>query len=347
MGKKSQASLDACEQFDKYLLVSVIIDNYNYGHFLAQAIDSVLAQTYTNIELIVVDDGSTDNSREVIESYGDRLTPIFQKNQGQGAAFNTGIKQAKGELVCFLDSDDYFHPEKVAKVVAVFAQHPEWVQVSHYWAGIDAESKEIDIPQKTLSRGDVKKSLLKYGKYKSALTSALAYRRHVLEQVMPIPLGHTYCADAYLMATVPFYGEVGTIDESLMFYRLHNNNAHNRQSELTHHLEGRKAIASFVNKTAAKVGRVERLNLNNDADYRLFFALQQDSVSLKEIGTILSLIGQESVAIQRNFAETIVRLSWVSICLLFPQERTSVLELGLKKYLRHKLLRQKNISTVN
>ena len=252
-------------------LVTVVIDNYNYGHFLGQAIDSVLAQTYAQIELIVVDDGSTDNSRQVIESYGDRLIAIFQANQGQRAAFNTGIKQAQGEIICLLDSDDYFHPEKIAKVVTAFAHHPEWVQVSHYWSGIDAEGKEIDIPQKTLSRGDVKKALLKYGKYKSALTSALAYRRHVLEQVMPIPLGHTYYADAYLMATVPFYGEVGTIDESLMFYRLHNNNAHNRQSDLTHHLEGRKAIASFVNNTAAKVGIAERLNLNNDADYRLFF----------------------------------------------------------------------------
>ena len=328
-------------------LVSVIIDNYNYGHFLAQAIDSVLAQTYTNIELVVVDDGSTDNSREVIESYGDRLTAIFQTNQGQAAAFNTGIRQATGEIVCLLDSDDYFHPEKIDKVVAAFTQHPQWVQVAHYWLGVDAEGQEIDIPQKTLSQGNVTQSLLKYGKYKSALTSALAYRRHILEQVMPIPLGHTYYADAYLMATVPFYGEVGTIDEPLMFYRLHNNNGHYRQSDLTHHLEGRKAIASFVNDTAAKVGRSARLNLNNDADYRIFSALQQDSVSLWEIGKILVLIGQESLAIERSFSETIVRLLWVTICLLFPQERTSVLKLGFKKYLRHKLFAKKNISTVN
>ena len=72
------------------LCVSIIISNYNYGRFLSAAIDSALAQTYQTVEVIVVDDGSTDNSREVIESYGDRITALFQKNGKQAAALNYG-----------------------------------------------------------------------------------------------------------------------------------------------------------------------------------------------------------------------------------------------------------------
>ena len=93
-------------------LVSVIIGNYNYGRFISEAIESALNQTYKNFELIVVDDGSTDNSREIIESYGDKLTAIFQENGGQGRAFNAGFAVSKGEIICFLDSDDYYYPEK-------------------------------------------------------------------------------------------------------------------------------------------------------------------------------------------------------------------------------------------
>ena len=108
-------------------LVSVIIGNYNYGYFLAEAIESVLQQTYRHFELIVVDDGSTDNSREVIESYGEQVVAIFQPNKGQGEAFNVGITKAQGEIICFLDADDYYHPDKLNKIVSGFCNHPQWV----------------------------------------------------------------------------------------------------------------------------------------------------------------------------------------------------------------------------
>src|ERR1700719_288784 len=87
-------------------LVSIIIPNYNYARYLRIAIDSALAQTYAPVEVIVVDDGSTDNSREVIESYGDRITPIIKTNGGHGSALNAGYAASRGEIVIFLDADD-------------------------------------------------------------------------------------------------------------------------------------------------------------------------------------------------------------------------------------------------
>jgi glycosyltransferase involved in cell wall biosynthesis len=125
--------------FEEKPFVSVIISNYNYACYLAQAIESVLNQTYQNFELIVVDDGSTDNSYKVLESYKDRLTAIFQDNAGQGEAFNAGVAQSQGEIICFLDADDYFHKDKLAKVVAGFLDHPDWVQISHPWISVNRE----------------------------------------------------------------------------------------------------------------------------------------------------------------------------------------------------------------
>ena len=87
-------------------LVSVIIPNYNYAHYLREAIDSALGQTYPHIEIIVVDDGSKDGSDEVIRSYGDRIRSVFQQNKGVSAARNAGVISGSGEYVAFLDADD-------------------------------------------------------------------------------------------------------------------------------------------------------------------------------------------------------------------------------------------------
>src|SRR4051794_6220176 len=86
--------------------VSVIINNYNYSAYLREAIDSALDQTYPHVEVVVVDDGSTDDSREIISKYGTKVIPVLQNNGGQGAAFNSGFAASRGEIVCFLDADD-------------------------------------------------------------------------------------------------------------------------------------------------------------------------------------------------------------------------------------------------
>src|SRR3954451_20463787 len=94
-------------------LVSIVIDNYNYARFLPEAIESALAQTYPDTEVIVVDDGSTDDSREIIASYGSRVRPVLKTNGGQASAFNAGFAASRGDVVLFLDSDDTLFPEAV------------------------------------------------------------------------------------------------------------------------------------------------------------------------------------------------------------------------------------------
>jgi glycosyltransferase involved in cell wall biosynthesis len=94
-------------------LVSIIINNYNYGRFVREAIDSGLNQTYSHKEVIVVDDGSTDDSREIIASYGNGITSVLKENGGQASAFNAGFAVSQGDIICFLDADDIFYLRKL------------------------------------------------------------------------------------------------------------------------------------------------------------------------------------------------------------------------------------------
>jgi glycosyltransferase involved in cell wall biosynthesis len=107
------------------LLVSAVIPTYNYGHFVREAVESALAQTYPHVEVIVVDDGSTDDTRARLDPYMDRIRYIYQDNQGLSAARNTGIRAARGALIALLDSDDTWHPRRLEFQVRYLATDPE------------------------------------------------------------------------------------------------------------------------------------------------------------------------------------------------------------------------------
>ncbi len=105
--------------------VSVIIGTYNHGQYLPSCIDSVLKQSYRNLEIIVIDDGSTDDTKNIIEPYQDRINYRYQENQGRGASRNAGIEQAQYDWIAFLDADDLWVPDKLEKQIAAITEHPE------------------------------------------------------------------------------------------------------------------------------------------------------------------------------------------------------------------------------
>ena len=113
-------SMQPCGAADP--LVSVIINNFNYGRFLSECIKSALDQTYHSVEVVVVDDGSTDNSRNVIHDFAGKVIPVLKANGGQASAFNAGFASSRGGVVCFLDSDDFFAPHKVNVLIAEVAE---------------------------------------------------------------------------------------------------------------------------------------------------------------------------------------------------------------------------------
>src|SRR5436190_9018266 len=104
--------------------VSVVIPTYNYARYLGAAIDSALQQTHAPLEVIVVDDGSTDDTPRLLDGYGDRIRVIRQKNSGVAAARNAGVREARGELIAFLDSDDLWKPRKLELQIARFEADP-------------------------------------------------------------------------------------------------------------------------------------------------------------------------------------------------------------------------------
>ena len=207
-------------------LVSIIINNYNYDRFLAQAIDSALNQTYSNIEVIVVDDGSTDNSRKIIANYGDRIIPIYQENGKQGKAFNSGFSVSKGDIIIFLDSDDLLFSQAVKQIITVWK--PNFAKVHYQLKVVDTKGESLGytLPQGTspLSTGEVWQTLLNLGVYVGTPTSGNALSRRVMEQIFPIPDEYRTTADDYLCYSMPFYGEVGAVQEPLGAYRIHDSN---------------------------------------------------------------------------------------------------------------------------
>ena len=207
-------------------LCSIIINNYNYDRFLAKAIDSALNQTYPHTEVIVVDDGSTDNSRQIIVEYGDRIITILQPNGKQAAAFNNGFAKSKGDIIIFLDSDDYLLPQAATEIVAVW--QPNLAKVHYRLNVVDGrgESLGYSCPQGSspLSTGKVCQILLEKAGYVSTPTSGNALNRQVLTKLFPIPDEYKLTADDYLSFQVPFYGEIVAIEEPLGVYRIHDSN---------------------------------------------------------------------------------------------------------------------------
>lgn len=212
-------------------IVSIIINNYNYGRYLRDAVDSALDQTYPETEIIVVDDGSNDDSREIISSYGDRIFSLLKANGGQGSCFNAGFKKCKGDIIIFLDADDYLAPEAAEKSVEAFSDRVAKI----HWPllKVDKENKPTGevIPSDKLAEGDLKEQLIQYGPSKSGgppaspPTSGNAWSRNFLEKVLPMPeQPFRYGADDYLFVLTPLFGEIKSIHQPLGYYRVHGTN---------------------------------------------------------------------------------------------------------------------------
>ena len=230
-------------------LVSVLIKNYNYELYLKQAIDSVLSQTYTNIEIIVIDDGSTDNSREIIDSYDNQIIKVYKENGGEASVLNAGFSASKGDIICILDSDDFFLPEKVAEVVKVFESSHEigWCFHDLRWVNENAQLLPEISTQRTPSDCDIR-DRLKSGKLPPPLpaSSALSFRRSLLEKIFPLPVAKAIrTSDLYIKYTAAALSKGYFPGKVLAYHRIHDNNAATQRSDINN-LKARKLIYTGI-----------------------------------------------------------------------------------------------------
>lgn len=209
-------------------LASVVINNYNYARFLRDAIDSALAQTHAPLEVVVVDDGSTDGSRDVIETYGNRIVRVFQENGGMASAVNAGFRASRGDVVVFLDSDDLLLPTAVARAVELL-RDAQVVKAHWPLQEIDVAGKQTGgvIPRFPLPEGNVRDLIREHGPMSGngPPTSGNAWSRRFLEQVLPMPEAELrQHADAYLNTLAGLFGVIARVPDPQGRYRVHGRN---------------------------------------------------------------------------------------------------------------------------
>jgi len=206
--------------------VTIIIDTYNHGHLLEEAIESVLSQDFPEdkMEVLVIDDGSLDDTAERVKKFGARLRYFQKPNGGQASAFNFGLAKARGEIIAFLDGDDYWLRDKLRAVVAEFANRPDAGLVYHplreYHTKTDEFRDPIFKPISGFLPSDPKQVIL----FDWMFTSSISFRRGILDQFLPIPETLRIQADGYLCVLAMFLAPVIAIDLPLGIYRVHGNN---------------------------------------------------------------------------------------------------------------------------
>lgn len=208
-------------------LVTALINTYNYARYLPSAIDSVLNQTYPHIEIIVVDDGSTDHTQDVLAHYADRVQAIRTENGGQGHAFNVGIAAARGELLMLLDADDMWLPGKVERMVEFAAMRPYAAMLYHRYQNIDNHGQELGDPQPfPLIDGNYRRKYLRSGgTWWSPIASVLTLHTDHIRKALPFP---TYAvregADTIVTDYCVLTTEIASLPEALTLRRLHGSN---------------------------------------------------------------------------------------------------------------------------
>lgn len=248
--------------------VSVIIPAFNSGRYLAETVNSVLAQTYGCTECIVVDDGSTDNTAAIAKGYGERIRYVYQENAERSAARNTGIAAASGQYLMFLDADDTIAPTKVAEQVAFLEQHQECAAVYSkvQFFRDDAERSHISLDRQTPA-GDILGQLL-YGNF-IAVHSPL-FRRSAIEAAGGFnpALAHNEDWDLFLRLAVSGC-RFGFLDRCHAFCRMHQSNT--SRDEIRMHESKWQVVSAFIQAHAHELqGRqidIQRVLAYHEADF--------------------------------------------------------------------------------
>jgi glycosyltransferase involved in cell wall biosynthesis len=259
--------------------VTILIDTYNHDSFIADAINSVLGQDFevSEREILVVDDGSTDSTPDIVRRFEPQVRLLRKTNGGQASAFNAGIREAQGEIVAFLDGDDYWAKSKLATVTEAFAANPGVGLVGHGLTELfpDGRRRTEWIPRdvcrfRISSVGEARKFRMLRG---FLGTSRMAYRRAILHKIGLVPESLKFEADEYLFTLAGFLTEVLILNQPLTFYRLHGGNLY----QITH---GNDLAARRKYRVIAALAQLLREKLN---DYGIPFEIARTVLECVEV----------------------------------------------------------------
>lgn len=214
-------------------LVSVIVPSYNTARYVPEAVNSILNQTYQNLEVHVIDDGSTDNTREVMQSFTSNPKVIYhyQENRGESGARNTGIRAARGELIALCDADDLWMPRKLELQVPCFKDKPEVGVVYTNTVHVDSNNQEIETYQTARHNGRIAERLFS----ENFVTGATSmFRRECFDTEMYDETLKT-CADYDLSLRLSVHYEFYYLDEVTYRYRMWPGQVSNARNLLRFH----------------------------------------------------------------------------------------------------------------
>jgi hypothetical protein len=251
--------------------VTVVIPAFNAQRYIREALDSVLAQTYRDFEVVVVDDGSTDSTREIVASYGDPSTSlragpvrcVSQANAGPSPARNRGIREARGQLIAFIDSDDLWMPEKLAEQVPLFDAEGRVGLVYCHGERMAADGSPIPTPHPPKPVGRV---FLEFLVRNHCPTSGAVVRRECFERCGFFPENMVWAEDWYLWLRIARLYEFAAVERVLVRHRVHPA-ALTGQLERAYHgarsvLEGALTEADGPQAEAARRSGLDRLDRN-------------------------------------------------------------------------------------
>jgi glycosyltransferase involved in cell wall biosynthesis len=203
-------------------VISVVICTYNHGRFIAEAVDSVLRQTFADRELVVVDDGSTDDTAAILARYGEALRSHRQENRGAFAARNTGRRLARGERIAFLDADDVWEPEALARLDAALDDDPSVGVAAGTYVPIDAEGRVSGPPYRR--RAPEARVTLESLLLTDADVPGCLYRREALDAAGPFSETNRYSGDYELWLDLVGSWGIAVLPEPLLRKREHGTN---------------------------------------------------------------------------------------------------------------------------
>jgi hypothetical protein len=268
--------------------VDIVVTNHNYARFLPQAIESACAQTHPDTHVVVVDDGSTDSSRDVLGGFEDRVEVVLKEQGGQASALNAGLERCRGEVLLVLDADDVLRPRAAERVAAAFAARPELSKVQFPMAIVDADGEPTGAvkPGGHLRApvGDQRQAELAYPFDLPWLPGGgTGFRTEAVRRILPIPAADypRSGADWYLVHLTALLGEAALLDEICAEYRVHGGNAYERERDEIDLDHVREAIVFAAATTRSLEALADELQLQGPRPILSYADLANRLVSMK------------------------------------------------------------------